>query len=93
MGVDLDALDALLVNVGRRGQGRESSLGSLRPTRDPELAVVELADLLQEEEFDEGDTTWPGCLPGHSHPPVATVVDGVAHWRCPRSDALVSRIG
>ncbi|MEH1057713.1 hypothetical protein V6U89_21210 [Micromonospora sp. CPCC 206171] len=92
MGVYLDALDALQVSFGRRGQAQESSLGSLRLTRDLELAVVELADLLQEKEFDEGDTTWPGCLPGHSHPPAATLVDGVASWQCPRSHASLSPI-
>lgn len=96
MGVYLDALDTLHVSFGRRGQATESSLGSLgslRLTRDLESAVVELADLLQEKEFDEGDTSWPGCLPGHPHPPAATIVDGVAHWQCPRSRASVFPIG
>ncbi|MFG3698629.1 hypothetical protein ACGF5C_12020 [Micromonospora sp. NPDC047620] len=91
MGVYLDALDALHVCFGRRGQ--EGILGSLPPTRDPELAVVEMADLLQEKEFDEGDTTWPGCLPDHSHPPTAALVYGVACWQCPRSHASVFPIG
>ncbi|MER5338140.1 hypothetical protein [Micromonospora sp. NPDC002717] len=93
MGVYLDAVDALHVRFGRRGQAQEGILGSLPPTRDLELAVVEMADLLQEKEFDEGDTTWPGCLPGHSHPPTAALVCGVACWQCRRSHASVFPIG
>ncbi|MBQ0903395.1 hypothetical protein [Micromonospora sp. U21] len=62
-------------------------------TSDLEQAVVELADTLQEKEFDEGDTTWPDCTAGHTHPPTAAVVDGVACWQCPRSQAALSRIG
>ncbi|MGC1212931.1 MAG: hypothetical protein WA890_16890 [Micromonospora sp.] len=93
LGVDLGALDALHVRFGRRGRAREGTLGSLRPTRDLEQAVVELADLLQEKEFDEGDTSWPGCLPGHTHPPTAALVDGVACWQCPSSHATLFPIG
>ncbi|MCZ7420034.1 hypothetical protein O7605_10940 [Verrucosispora sp. WMMA2121] len=93
IGVYLDTLDVLLVCYGRRGQAHRGSVGSLRVTGELELAVVELADLLQEEEFDEGDTAWPGCLPGHSHPPNAALVDGVACWQCPKSHASVSPIG
>ncbi|MEV4388170.1 hypothetical protein AB0J68_21050 [Micromonospora sp. NPDC049580] len=94
LGVDLDALDALHVHFGRRGRAREGILGSLRPAHDLEHAVVELADLLQEKEFDEGDdTTWPGCLSGHSHPPTAALVGGVACWQCPRSHATLFPIG
>ncbi|MDH6464883.1 hypothetical protein M2302_005084 [Micromonospora sp. A200] len=93
LGVDLDALDALHVRFGRRGRARESILGTLRPTRDLEHAVVELADLLQEKEFDEGNTTWPGCLSGHAHPPTAALVDGVACWQCPRSHETLFPIG
>ncbi|TDC81780.1 hypothetical protein E1193_13810 [Micromonospora sp. KC606] len=93
VGVYLDALDALHVCFGRRGQTQEGILGSLRPTRDLELAIVEMADLLQEKEFDEGDITWPGCLPGHAHPPTATLSGGVACWQCPRSHESVFLIG
>ncbi|MEH0937273.1 hypothetical protein [Micromonospora psammae] len=93
LGVDLDALDALHVRVGRRGQTGEDILGSLPVTGDLERAVVELADLLQEKEFDQGDTTWPGCLSGHTHPPTPALVDGVACWQCPRSHAILFPIG
>ncbi len=92
-GVHLDSLDTIILLVDRPGPAGESSLGSLHPTRDLEAAVVELADLVQEKEFDEGDNTWPGCLPAHTHPPAAALVDGVACWTCPRSDAPVAAIG
>ncbi|TDB76611.1 hypothetical protein [Micromonospora sp. KC723] len=93
MGVYLDSLDALHVCFGKRGQAHVGILGSLRPTGELELAVVELADLLQEKEFDEGDTAWPGCLPGHSHPPIAALVNGFACWQCPQNHASVFPIG
>ncbi|PWR12798.1 hypothetical protein DKT68_02405 [Micromonospora acroterricola] len=90
--VDLDILDALIVRYRTRGEARESWLGSLPVTSDLERAVAELADMLQEEEFDEGDISWPGCTAGDTHPPTAAVVDGVACWQCPRSRAVLSRI-
>ncbi|MGC5308793.1 hypothetical protein [Micromonospora zamorensis] len=90
-GVDLDAPDLLIVHY--RTPGRESCLGSLPVTRDVEQAVVELADVLQEKEFSEGDTSWPGCAAGDTHPPRAALVNGVAHWQCPQSQAPLFRIG
>ncbi|RKN44296.1 hypothetical protein [Micromonospora endolithica] len=93
LGVDLGALDILVVRYAQPGPVREGALGALRPTRDPEEAVVELADTLQEKEFDEGDTTWPGCVAGHAHPPTAAVVDGVASWQCPRDRTALAPIG
>ncbi|MET8349481.1 MULTISPECIES: hypothetical protein [unclassified Micromonospora] len=91
--VDLGDLDNLLVRYRWRGQPGDALLGSLPVTSDVERAVVELADLLQEKEFDEGDTVWPGCAAGDTHPPTAAVVDGVACWQCPRAQAALSRIG
>ncbi|MET8310454.1 hypothetical protein [Micromonospora sp. NPDC005173] len=92
--VDLDALDDnLIVRYCLRGQAGESLLGSLPLTGDLEQAVVELADLLQEKEFGEGDTTWPGCAAGDTHPPTAAIVDGVASWQCPRNHTVLFPIG
>ncbi|WP_410814777.1 hypothetical protein [Micromonospora sp. 067-2] len=91
LGVDLEHGDTLMVTYDLREQAGDGAL-SLPPTGDLEQAVVEMADALQEEEFDEGDTTWPGCTAGHTHPPTAAVVNGVACWQCPRNHNILSRI-
>ncbi|WP_052744487.1 hypothetical protein [Streptomyces odonnellii] len=47
-------------------------------------AVALLAEQLQDAVLEHtGGTPVPPC-PGHSHPAVAEVVDGVACWTCPR---------
>jgi len=76
------------------GQGLTQPRGTTAPDR-----LADLADQIQEWAVEalwtEGvAAVWPHC-PEHpnSHPLRATVVDEVAVWACPRSGAVVARIG
>ncbi len=82
--------DIIMVRFRRGDSIRRHSL--LFPVGDVESAVVALADLLQEKEVEEGDTSWPGCLPGHPHPPAPTLVTGRASWTCPRTGKALAEI-
>jgi hypothetical protein len=75
--------DAIVVRFRLRDSPRLLNLPF--PVADVEGAVVALADLLQEKEIEAGDTSWPGCLLGHPHPPEPAVVAGRASWTCPRT--------
>jgi hypothetical protein len=82
--------DTVGVRFRRGDSSRRLSLPF--PVRDVESAVVALADRLQEKEIEEGDTSWPGCLPGHPHPPEPALVAGRASWRCPRTGEPIDPI-
>jgi hypothetical protein len=55
-----------------------------------------VADLLQEQVFDQLEQTWgearPPC-PGHQHPAIAELLGGEAWWVCPRTRVSIARIG
>ncbi len=82
--------DVIMVRFRRGDSIRRHSL--VFPVADVESAVVALADLLQEKEVEEGDTSWPGCLPGHPHPPTPALVTGRASWMCPRTGEPLAEI-
>ncbi|SCG34269.1 hypothetical protein [Micromonospora coxensis] len=75
------------------GGGRSGAVGALPMVRTVEEAVVALADILQEKALEEGDTAWPGCRPGHPHPPTPRLSGGTAVWSCPRDAGTLSGIG
>jgi hypothetical protein len=60
---------------------------------DIEAATVQLAGPFQEDVL---EMLWgpasPSC-PGHVHPPEPQLLDGMAVWRCPTTEAVVGRIG
>ncbi len=89
--VELHELDVIVVRYRSRGSDR--MLGALPLAPDLEGAVAALSDRLQEKEIEAGDNTWPGCLPGHPHPPTPAVVNGRASWQCPRTGATVAPLG
>jgi hypothetical protein len=91
--VRLAELDAIVVDYGRPGRAEVSTIGALPVVSSVELAVVELADLLQEKVLESGDVLWPGCLPGHSHPPAPRLSSGTAVWACPKESIAVGPIG
>ncbi|MEH0971108.1 hypothetical protein V6U77_08205 [Micromonospora sp. CPCC 205546] len=91
--VRLDDLDSIVVDYGTAGQCRTYSLGGLPAVASVEEAIVELTDLLQEKVLEAGDTAWPGCLPGHRHPPSARLVSGAAVWTCPEHGTTLARLG
>ncbi|GAA4670189.1 hypothetical protein [Phytohabitans rumicis] len=90
--VRLDDLDSIVVDYSGVGQS-DAYLGSLPNVASVEEAAVELADLLQEEAIESGDVLWPGCLPGHSHPPTPRLANGTAVWACPKDGIVITRIG
>lgn len=75
------------------GGARPMGERSLPSVDDVESAVAELTDVLQEQELEAGNTSWPGCQAGHPHPPAATVVGGTAVWVCPRTGVTLRPIG
>lgn len=51
-------------------------------------AVVKLADQLQDSVLEAtGGAPFPPC-PGHGHPAVAKLIDGIASWTCPKGGSL-----
>ncbi len=88
--IELTDQDVIVVRFRHGGTSRLLSLPF--PVADPESAAVALADRLQEKEIEEGGTSWPGCLPGHPHPPEPAVIAGRASWRCPRTGARIAVI-
>ncbi|MEV4490186.1 hypothetical protein AB0K04_08740 [Micromonospora coxensis] len=72
---------------------RLPGVGALPMVTTVEEAVVALADILQEKALEEGDTAWPGCRPGHPHPPTPRLSAGTAVWSCPRDTTTLSGIG
>ena len=51
-------------------------------------AVVILADQLQDSVLEAtGGAPFPPC-PGHGHPAVAELIDGVPSWKCPKGGSL-----
>jgi hypothetical protein len=91
-GVDLGFLDAIVVRYRQRGRTDVSILGTLPLVTSLTEATVVLADVLQEKELEAGANTWPGCLPGHAHPPKPAVVSSFASWLCPSDDVTLSLI-
>jgi hypothetical protein len=73
--------------------GESRTIGALPLVTSVELAVVELADIVQEKVLEAGDTGWPGCLPGHRHPAEPRLSSGSAVWACPKENATVGPIG
>jgi hypothetical protein len=60
---------------------------------DVEGATAELADPFQEDVLEMlWGPAWPSC-PGHLHPAEPLLVNGLAVWRCPTTEAVVGRIG
>lgn len=62
-----------------------------------QMVVVSLVDAVMEylPENLAGaglDSAWPGCLPGHSHPPEFRIVDDHFAWQCPTTHEIVSVI-
>jgi len=50
--------------------------------------VVKLADQLQDGVLEAtGGAPFPPC-PGHGHPAVAELIDGVPSWKCPKGGSL-----
>ena len=67
-------------------------------TDDEQTRIAMLADQVQEfvieELWSHAPTNWPPC-PQHpdTHPLIATVVEGVATWVCPREGTPCSAVG
>ncbi|MGB2571266.1 hypothetical protein ACPFP2_22865 [Micromonospora citrea] len=93
VGVRLDTLDSILVDYRVTGRGDPYAVGALPMVTTVEEAVVALADLLQEEALELGDTVWPGCRPGHTHPPTPRLSGGTAVWSCPADATALADIG
>ncbi|SCG55333.1 hypothetical protein [Micromonospora halophytica] len=91
--VRLGALAGVLVDYRVAGGGDPYTVGTLPMVTTVEEAVVALADLLQEEALECGDTAWPGCRPGHPHPPTPCLSGGTAVWSCPRDATALAGIG
>lgn len=88
------AYGPVLYTPGGSGQGLTRPRGATVPDR-----LADLADQVQEWAVEalwsEGvAAVWPHC-PEHpnSHPLRATVADEAAVWACPKSGAVVARIG
>jgi hypothetical protein len=61
--------------------------------QDEEEAAVTLADLVQDDVFDElRGPVWPTC-PGHNHPATPILLHGEAVWACPESCRQIATIG
>jgi hypothetical protein len=53
--------------------------------------IFQIADQLQDFVLDmTGGAPLPPC-PGHQHPMVASVIDGIASWQCPHGNGAVTR--
>jgi hypothetical protein len=85
----------LLLRYRLTGDARDGLAGALPPEVSTVAeAVVALADLLQEQLIEAGpDRSWPGCVPGHGHPPAARLVSGTPVWACDRTGAVAGPIG
>ena len=89
--VALNAFDGIELRYQRLG-GPSVEHTNLPLAGDLPAALVAMAGAFQDKELTGGDNTWPGCLPGHAHPPDPDVIAGVACWRCPRNGETVSVI-
>jgi hypothetical protein len=74
----------LLVTIGRDDRDRAPVQVYLSLDAPADEAVAVTAGQIQDHAIEESEgAALPPC-PGHRHPLVATSVDGVAHWVCPR---------
>ena len=68
----------------------------LEPEDSGAVLLVRVADVLQDQVFDQLEQTWgearPPC-PGHQHPANPELLDEDAWWVCPRSRERIGRIG
>ena len=90
----------LNVSYRQRGDGTWLVDGAVPVSEDDDRAylLVEIADHLQDQRFDQHEEAWgearPAC-PGHTHPtrPWPDDATGIAWWACPKTHRNIARIG
>ena len=54
--------------------------------------VDSIMEYLPEELVRVGQVSWPGCVPGHGHPPEFHAASDVCAWVCPNTHEVVIEI-